>query len=1154
MRWLRPWAAAVAAATWWTPPATTAFEFYAPFLPDHVAAHETITHIELRVYLNASEVASNTQIRITPRSATVDFHPPSVLFTKSSAVSQTITLRARSEDGKDTTIEFLATTLLVDEEYIQNDTLVASQTLSVLPPPLSFAIDDPLWNGVTLLNDSFETAAATTTNDSTAASPLWGQIRHGYPSSACGAADGDHALYFTALGDRFAMTKPLRLLGFDGKIHFRHVYGFKTTGQDYDATGDNRVSCELVDANEEVVLSYLPADHDATNASAWQVLHEIPRPPTAEAASFQPYSVALPPSAMHASARFRWQQKNHSSFPVDPVAGLPLAAIRSGANDETSVNGGLGVHERELWQYRNLFDQWALDDVRLEVRLNPPVFSLAEDEDALAPVATFPLFDGTNMSVAVGYADVLVASPVLNTWVEFDVGDGTHGYPSCDAAHAVKMNTAQSVRLATSGYVHAIACFDVYGDSTAIVSSFPTRSRRVLVQARPPTVVTTMDTTTNVDTWTVEVSCDGCAFMRYTTWTTPVFTAMEDEVSDAAIIARVSPSCSYGTPVDTTSGSVQLNTNNRLFVIACGASLLPSDVVSTTMLRVAPRAPTFDYTSTATTITNAFNVTISPPGASGLGIAYVVSTTEMPMCPTPDKVVLGEVMVTVKASDVIRAVACCAEVNCVDSVVATWGPIQVQAVAPVYSMACSDVEPLTMVVQVTAVTENAWIRYRVGTSFSTPLDCTENASTFYLASGDVIPVAATSDRVTVVSCLQGLTPSDPVEIEVPVEHCCAGIDSYKSPSCAHVLLFHDDFSSCLETTKWSKLTTQWGGEDVNGGVHAANTLCTTNESNTKQVLQLRAHGDLFSGTSPVGHKRSQADGSLVERTVRDRYLEWALDGVSPTPCNQFDRCAARRVGAAVQTVGVDENAGLLVVRLQPCEAFGTLTQIWWGDYTLKEAETQRAMPFLPLWKAGMYQAKTTPQVAYVGSSPSSLPETEFVEVVMQWNATLGRSNLYVDGQLVHKQVVDASVATGGLSIGVWFPNAVAGEPLFATCDVVVDQVHVFKAEVTGNRWCDFEAVQQENTVPCTSDHDCLAWVRSHCFMPIHEAVCRENTTLTDLPDHDEDDQDEKDHDPTRTSQGVCQFRMQPSRVEHGSTTEMTLRSAINTLEWPDKEP
>lgn len=1110
-------------------------DLYPALLPTHIALHDQVDNLEFRLYLPSS-YSTQSKVIVTPECPGLTFTPATLVFDAETPVLTGITLEAAAVGTWN--VEYTAIVVTPSEGEAASTTNTSAllvydaNALEVLSPPVSYAVGDEQWFGVVLHNDSFDLP-----DEELSPSPLWSSQAHGFASSACGAADGSNALYFTALGDRSVVTAPLNLRGFTGVVNFFHAYGFESV-QRYNDVGSNLIACEEAEEGEEVVFAYLPEGNDATNESAWVQLHELPRANiTADntllgsgSAQFASYSIVLPQSAMHTNAQFRWRQKNHSSFPIDIVAGLSVTEIVAASNDNTSVHGELGVTEHSLWRYRNLFDQWMLDDVRFEVRLDSPEFTIA-------PTST-----------TAGHTQVSIMSLVPESWVESLVGNGTQEFPTCGSSS--ERLHEEVLTLTESGYVHAVSCLLVNG---LLVTSFQTRSPWIDVRAKAPTLSASVDSImSSIDVWTVQLDCDGCEFMRYTLI----------DAGSQALDGADSPSCSFGMVVAGTAGAVSVSSNAKIQAIACGTTLIQIDIVESDALVVHPRAPTFSYTAPATTVSGWMELIIQPPPGGEVGVVYVVGSSGDALdCPANGSALpSSDVNITVKVFDVVYAISCCLSATCNASEVVSWGPIDVQVVSPRASTACSSIEPRTVLVTLEPVTFGAGLWYQVGPPAST-LIC----STGMEYSGPV--VVNTSTSMFAVSCLDGLPMSDWIEVAVVVDGCCAGRDSYQHASCGHVLLMEDDFRDCLSATKWSKMTSQWGGSDVNGGVHADNVHCTSHPTieDNKLLLDLEAHGDLYSGVAPVGKRAS--DAGLQDRTANDMCLEWALDGVSLPPCNELERCAARRVGSAVSTT-LELNAGVLAVKLKPCNIFGMLTQVWWGSYETREDDgfTFQKIPFLPLWKSALYQSKITPAVPLIVSSESTSAleySNEFVEVVMQWNATEGRANLYVEGELITKQHYDdwMSEAAGALSIGVWFPNSVAGAPLFSTCHVLVDQVRVFHLEITGGRWCEFESVQN-NAVSCVSDADCSDWVRSNCFMDIYEAVCiRNSSSPTDeertSSNEQEDDQEgaavssnsagdgsESSSLPS-SSTGVsyfCQFRLQPLAQTSVSMTEATTRS------------
>ncbi|DAZ98738.1 TPA: hypothetical protein N0F65_003794 [Lagenidium giganteum] len=1093
-------------------------DVFAPFLPAHLAIHERVPDLELRVYLNGN-FSSDMQVVITPQyvetananlndsewATMVQFDPPSMVF---DAQTSTHTFAVTPDANGSWTIEYQATVITNDDFDTADDpVVVATQEIVVLAAPKTFSVDDPQWSGVTLVNASFDGNAMAMDS---ARPPLFSlqdrkTVLHGIPSASCGVYDGNNALYFTGLGDRFACTNALNLMGFEGKLHFAHVYGFRKD-QTYDSSGSNLVSCEQVDPGEEVVVSFVPMGQNASNYSAWHPLWEIPLPdPPRSQQALIHHVLSLPDLSMHTTAQFCWRQKRHSSFPIDYIDTPVSKASLVQTEDILAIGEGT-----DLWEYANFFDQWAIDQVRLEVRLLQPVFA------QISP------------SGPSGSVDVQIVSYVPQSWVEYTTGDGTQDFPTCGSTALAAKYTVKMLR---TGYVHAISCLVV---NNTVISSFPACSSRYRVQARPPSIKTVLDTSTSVDTWTVTLQGEH-DFMRYT---------IEHEGDPTT--PNVGPSCVYGELINSSTGSITLNSNAKVHAISCGPNLDTSPVTSTELLVVSARPPTFSFNFTTTSVSGLFNVTIYPPrtNLNRLGIAWVVDSALMSgACQTYHKLLTqGAVTITVRAADQIQAVACCVDVKCADSQVSKWGPIDVHNVIPQVSMACSRVKPVTKVITIAPVTLGATIRYQVS---GQPPRLTCNTGVVYTA-----PFEVNEDTTLyALSCAKGLSGSDVISATVQVDECCAGLDAYTHPSCANRLLLHDRFETCLDSTKWTALTAQWGGQDVNGGVHAGNVGCRLDSIRNKMMLELRAHGDMYDGTSPMG-TRAVVGGDSTPLTIDDRFLEWALPGVTPFPCNHLDRCPARRVGAAISSV-LTLNAGVMLLKLQPCKAFGTLSQAWWGAYEDKGSETLQEVAYLPLWKAAMYQARTAPVAPFVHSASAALAHDStvltqgFMEVGMQWNASAGRANLYVNGRLLAKHTNwTQSTLDASLQLGVWFPNAVAGSPLFNSCSVLVDEVHVFTTEVAADRWCDFEELQDQDAdlaLPCVSDSDCSAWVTNNCLMPIYEAVCVVNEHISAA----------RDEAPDKSAR-FCQFRLEPA-IAHttASRTDMTTRK--HRVHWNSVE-
>ncbi|KAF1777349.1 hypothetical protein GQ600_5718 [Phytophthora cactorum] len=219
---------------------------FATPLPAHFGISEVIKELELRLYLEGSDAKA---VRVTPTSTGVSFTPSFVVFNSTVSVVSDITAQAKTSG--DVTIDYVATL----EGNSSETSVLFSQLVTVLSIPTAYSVDSKGWNGVVLQRDSFDNATTTLT------SSFWSKQQHGYPSNACGSYDGSNSLFFTSLGDRLALTSPLELEGFHGKMHFYHVYGFETI-QKYDSQGDNRVACEMTDINEQVRFGFLPVGAD----------------------------------------------------------------------------------------------------------------------------------------------------------------------------------------------------------------------------------------------------------------------------------------------------------------------------------------------------------------------------------------------------------------------------------------------------------------------------------------------------------------------------------------------------------------------------------------------------------------------------------------------------------------------------------------------------------------------------------------------------------------------------------------------------------------------------------------------------------------------------------------------------------------------------
>jgi len=176
------------------------------------------------------------------------------------------------------------------------------------------------------------------------------------------------------------------------------------------------------------------------------------------------------------------------------------------------------------------------------------------------------------------------------------------------------------------------------------------------------------------------------------------------------------------------------------------------------------------------------------------------------------------------------------------------------------------------------------------------------------------------------------------------------------------------------------------------------------------------------------------------------------------------------------------------------------------------------LSYLTLWSAALNQQRRSPYTSYLHSvlSDVTVNPNAYHSYSMQWNASAGKANLYVDGELV-KQLrnLPVSINASYLTFSVWFPNAWAGLPLFDNCSSYLDEVHVVKLEAAGDRWCDFMNLQDD--IPCTLHRTCTRWVLSNCLMPVFLATCVESTLILD----------ESNQNASQIVNGTCHFALNP---------------------------
>ena len=121
----------------------------------------------------------------------------------------------------------------------------------------------------------------------------------------------------------------------------------------------------------------------------------------------------------------------------------------------------------------------------------------------------------------------------------------------------------------------------------------------------------------------------------------------------------------------------------------------------------------------------------------------------------------------------------------------------------------------------------------------------------------------------------------------------------------------------------------------------------------------------------------------------------------------------------------------------------------------------------------------------------SLPAVDarlYHNFTLQWSLPLGRAVMYVNGQLSRRMTglsATEGAPAGGLSLGLWFPNAWAGSPEFDACEMLVKKIKVTDIDVAKDRWC----TPPVTPIACTADVDCSAWVHENCLMAIQRAYC-----------------------------------------------------------------
>ncbi|OQR98839.1 hypothetical protein ACHHYP_07741 [Achlya hypogyna] len=990
-----------------TPPSLASF----PFLPPVLVQGEVLANLIVTAAAPMQMALNVTAV--TDANASFVMVPPMIDCRSAAQQSFSLQVTSTSASVGNYTLTFYA---------VATGGVVYSTSVLVVPPPPTAAVTEPAWTGMTIFNDSFDAQAFGSVPN--ASMSIWQSVQQGFVSDTCTKATGN-ALYFTHLSERSAATSPLDLRGLDLQLSFSYVYGFRPN-QTYDRTGNNTLSCVRPNPTSPFSVEF-----QALNESAWQVALQVPVPPTPTAA-LQLVRLPLPPAASSTASSFRWIQHNQTSGRVGAIRGT-----------------------RYQWQYRNLFDHWAIDDVLLVGRVQAPAVT------ASAVVAV----DTTTVTLVMNATQGVVLTTV---------GDGAHPFPVCNFSRLPPPSNA-SVVLTTTSVIHAVTCL------APNQQSYGYRSPRYYIQSPPPTInsAPTPDGYFNV---TIMLPRPNMT-LRFT-------------FGDGT----AAPSCTRGAAVvlsgNASVTSLEIRSNGVLQVVACQAGLLGSRIVRPVPFVVQPPPPIYTWNNPSNVSTTAlFNVTLTAPQANTSLISVIVDaadTTTLPRCPTvPIGVVNATYSVQLRPREVLRAVTCCVTTICDESPVATFGPVVASAAPPTLSSQCSTTAMVTALVMLVSGTTTGIVRYAVN---SNAVDCTALGSTYEASAPLAVtkPVSGTPVIVTAITCVPGLQPSAPLVATVPVLHCCANALRFPSADpaldCSAMLLFRDEFVDC-NTSQWTPWTTQFGGVTVNGGVHASNVQCSFDPTLNLSVLELSAHGDGYARSSPLGVTIA-ANGSVVPRAATSLFSGWALPGSPPFfPCNpRVSPCAARRVGASVSTVA-QWPAGIASFLIQPCTAFGTSSDVWLQNLSQLMADVATVgtsyVGYADLWRASLAQERAPPPFPDVVYVPLRT-DTKYHRVFIQWNGTEGRANVYRDGQLVGKaRQLPATVATA-LTANLWFPNAWAGLPTFDTCTTRIADVQVVQLEAAAGRWCDWEGVD----VPCAATSDCTAWTTAHCLMPLAVAVCQ----------------------------------------------------------------
>ncbi len=908
-----------------------------------------------------------------------------------------------------------------------------------------------------------------------------GNKDYGVRSTACGAYT-QSALYFTGLGEREAVTRPLDLLGLSTQSYFQFYlrYGKDRFG-----------SCEKVDDGKEVVLQYSIDD-----GKRWVTITEFS---SRRYATMSKERVHIPSASISSRTFFRWRQKGHSSQAV--------------SSDSL---------------FFDLFDQWSIDEVALYSRAVVPTIN-----------------SEFGLSTRVENLTMTISTLANNASVRYTLGNGSHAAPTC-APNSLGANVALtsynsiighsgSILLTNDTIVKAVVC--KAGHENEVLVSSPYK-----VVVATPTFSTNGGATNASDYLSVVVE------------TTTKNASIWYTLNDVDGKESEPPECFTGFGWVGSRGEIRLKRNAVIRAIACRIGNTPSvERVSGKYIIMAVK-PTISFVSGG--VENSIIQLNS--ATSNASFAYIVvdvngNQTESatiakelsPSCDTPsigneapanvyatatisvENTMIGannagsSSNITLSQSGILKVVACRAGNQLSASTTSTYFSVKPAKVQ--ISHACSTTDPHQSVVTLQTKTDGASIHYTFGSN-SVPT-CNANVSnpngTMVMSASRGTITLTKNQTIRAVACIDAMTPADTVTSgPITINSCCAGTSAYKFKGCEHTLLLFDDFEGCTinsrpDNSKWATPAFQFGGDNVNGGIHNDTSMvgCVMDSNIGRKVLRLNAHGDLFidSSMSTFAHvKGRHANGA--ERGVSEHFTGWHWDGYRSQQRDCRPHCAHRRVGSAVHSLQ-SFSSGVLEVVMKPCRQYGTFTSAWiespegmGQNISSQNCLMRRQYSTLKLWRAALRQSRQPPCDNYRLANTDLYVDGKYHKFTLVWDAGSRQSAIYVD-DIFQRYIagLPSGYDSKELWLGVWFPNSWAGSPEFDTCETLVDSVKVTKLETATNRWChkssdpnvDIRAYplpsQQSMSeildVTCSTDDDCSVWSKKKCLHPFRISSC-----------------------------------------------------------------